>query len=91
VHAFLLSIALLTVTLAAPVTRAQTNYEIQVYGSDLIDPARTMVELHSNFTIDGSKTIMDDVYSTNHAERRRSRSPMALVIGSSAVLTFSFP
>jgi hypothetical protein len=27
-----------------------------------------MVELHSNFTIDGSKTIVDGVYPTNHAE-----------------------
>ena len=30
--------------------------------------AHTMVELHSNFTIDGSKTIVDGVYPTNHAE-----------------------
>jgi hypothetical protein len=27
-----------------------------------------MVELHSNFAIDGSKTIVDGVYPTNHAE-----------------------
>jgi hypothetical protein len=37
----------------------KTIYEIQVYGSDLVDPRHTMVELHSNFTIDGSKTIVD--------------------------------
>ena len=36
----------------ASLSRAQDNYEIQVYGSDLVDPAHTMVELHSNFTID---------------------------------------
>ena len=54
--------------LAAPLARAQDNYEIQVYGSDLVDPAHTMVELHSNFTIDGSKTILEGVYPTNHAE-----------------------
>jgi len=59
---------LLTLLLAAPLTRAQDNYEIQVYGSDLVDPAHTMVELHSNFTIDGSKTILNGVYPTNHAE-----------------------
>ncbi|MGB7469832.1 MAG: hypothetical protein WBW58_10730, partial [Candidatus Acidiferrum sp.] len=47
---------------------AQDNYEIQVYGSDLVDPGHTMVELHSNFTIDGSKTIEDGLYPTNHAE-----------------------
>ena len=48
--------------------RAQDNYEIQVYSYDLVDPGHTMVELHSNFTIDGSKTIVDGVYPTNHAE-----------------------
>jgi hypothetical protein len=36
--------------------------------SDLVDPGHAMVELHSNFTIDGSKTIVDGVYPTNHAE-----------------------
>ena len=30
---------------------AQENYEIQVYGSETMKPGRTMVELHSNFTI----------------------------------------
>src|ERR1700675_1440564 len=59
---------LLPLLLAAPLARAQDNYEIQVYGSDLVDPRHTMVELHSNFTIDGSKTIVDGVYPTNHAE-----------------------
>jgi hypothetical protein len=29
-----------------------------------------MVELHSNFTIDGSKTVVDGVYPTNHAEHQ---------------------
>jgi hypothetical protein len=48
------------VLLAAPPTWAQDNYEIQVYGSDLVDPGHTMVEPHSNFTIDGSKAICDE-------------------------------
>src|SRR5487761_50480 len=47
---------------------AQDNYEIQVYGADLVEPGHTMLELHSNFTINGSKTIEDGVYPTNHAE-----------------------
>lgn len=51
----------------ASASRAQDNYEIQVYGSDLVDPGHTMVELHSNFTIDGTKTMEDGVYPTNHA------------------------
>src|SRR5271156_3965872 len=48
--------------------RAQDNYEIQVYGSELVDPGHTMVELHSNFTINGFKTVIDGVYPDNHAE-----------------------
>ena len=47
---------------------AQDNYEIQVYGGDTVDPGHTMVELHSNFTIDESKKITDGLYPTNHAE-----------------------
>jgi hypothetical protein len=45
--------------LLAALARAQDNYEIQVYGSDTVSPRRTMVELHSNFTADGSKTAED--------------------------------
>jgi hypothetical protein len=46
---------------------AQENYEIQVYGSDVVAPHSTMVEIHSNFTVDGSKTVQDGVLPTNHA------------------------
>src|ERR1039458_2500909 len=63
-----LAIVFLLLIFAAPLSRAQDNYEIQVYGSDLVDLRNTMVELHSNLTIDGSKTIVDGVYPTNHAE-----------------------
>jgi hypothetical protein len=48
--------------------RAQDNYEIQVYGSDTVLPRSTMVEIHSNFTVDGSKTVQDGMLPTNHAE-----------------------
>lgn len=37
--------------------RAQDNYEIQVYSAPTVEPGITMIELHSNFTINGSKTI----------------------------------
>ncbi len=47
---------------------AQGNYEIQVYGSDTVLPGRTMVELHSNFTLEGSKFTTDGTYPTNHQE-----------------------
>ncbi len=47
---------------------AQGNYEVQVYGSDLVQPHVTMVELHSNFTASGTKETIDGVLPTNHAE-----------------------
>lgn len=46
--------------------RAQGNYEIQVYGSDTVEPKSTMVELHSNFTAKGQIETIDGVYPTNH-------------------------
>jgi hypothetical protein len=52
---------------AAPAP-AQENYEIQVYGSELVPRGHTMVELHSNFTMDGTKQTIDGVYPTNHAQ-----------------------
>src|SRR5262249_55937770 len=44
----------------------QDNYEIQVYGSDTVKPGHTMVELHSNFTFEGSKAVQDGMRPTNH-------------------------
>lgn len=46
---------------------AQDNYEIQVYGSDVVTPGSTMVELHSNYTIYGTKEPVLGVYPTEHA------------------------
>jgi len=45
---------------------AQENYDIQVYSSETTEKGVTMLELHSNFTFDGSKTIVNDVLPTNH-------------------------
>jgi len=47
---------------------AQGNYEVQVYASELVAPGVTMVELHSNFTAAGTKTVLNGVLPTNHAE-----------------------
>ena len=47
---------------------AQGNYEVQVYGSDLVAPKVTMFEIHSNFTASGEKQTIDGVLPTNHAE-----------------------
>jgi hypothetical protein len=48
---------------------AQGNFEIQVYGSELVPKGSTMVEMHSNFTAKGSQTA-DGVLGTNHAEHQ---------------------
>ena len=53
--------AILLLGCCAAVLRAQGNYEVQVYGSEMVPPERTMVELHSNFTFEGSKTAVDGV------------------------------
>ena len=45
---------------------AQDNYEIQIYGSETEEAGHTMVELHSNYTFDGSKIVIDGVLPTNH-------------------------
>jgi Putative MetA-pathway of phenol degradation len=50
--------------LSAP---AQNNYEIQVYGSDTVEPHHTMVESHTNNTVEGSIGIVDGLLPTNHA------------------------
>lgn len=60
---FILPAILLT---SPPRARAQGNYEIQVYGSELVSPHNTMVELHSNFTFQGTKTVIDGVLPTEH-------------------------
>lgn len=49
----------------AGICRGQ-SYEIQVYGSDTVEPKKTMVELHTNFTFQGSKKSVDGVYPTHH-------------------------
>jgi hypothetical protein len=61
-------LALCTALLSAGPLHAQGNYEIQVYGAQTIEPKSTMVELHSNYTMDGQKNVIDGVYPTNHQE-----------------------
>src|SRR5271166_3932643 len=59
---------LAAVAFAACAAHAQNNYEIQVYGVETVLPRSTMVEIHSNFTLDGSKTVQNGMLPTNHAE-----------------------
>jgi len=63
-----LLIVVLPVLWLLPVSpaRAQDNYEIQVYSYETVAPGHTMVELHSNFTFEGSKTSLDGMFPTNH-------------------------
>jgi hypothetical protein len=43
---------------------AQENYEIQIYGSETVAPGATMLELHSNYTFDGSDEVVNGVLPT---------------------------
>jgi hypothetical protein len=58
----ILTLLLLTITRL----KAQDNYEIQIYGSETVEKGHTMIELHSNYTFDGSKTMIDGQFPTNH-------------------------
>src|SRR5215470_9042241 len=62
------AIAFLLFLLAAisPIAAAQENYEIQVYPYETVAPSHTMLELHSNFTFQGSKTSEAGMLPTNH-------------------------
>jgi len=59
-----LTVLLLIISCAA--VKAQDNYEIQVYGSETVEKGHTMLELHSNFTFEGSKETVGGVLPTNH-------------------------
>ena len=63
-----LILGLVATGLATATAAAQDNYEIQVYGSETVAPATTMVELHSNFTADGRRTVQDGLWPTEDAE-----------------------
>src|ERR1700689_1252493 len=47
---------------------AQDNYEIQVYPSDTMAPKTLLIELHSNFTVEGSTTVQLGMLPTQHQE-----------------------
>lgn len=62
-------LALLMVLLGIPAgLPAQGNYEVQIYGSDLVPPKVTMFELHSIFTAKGTRSIQNGVLPTYHAQ-----------------------
>ncbi len=53
-------------TLIIASLKAQDNYEIQVYGAETVKANHTMLELHSNFTSEGTKQVSDGELPTNH-------------------------
>jgi hypothetical protein len=57
----------LTLWVSTTSLQAQENYEIQVYGSETVAPGRTMVELHNNLTVSGSRGVVDGVLPTQGA------------------------
>jgi hypothetical protein len=69
----LVAFAAALLLMRAGAAQAQDNYEIQVYGSDTVERGATMVELHSNFTVNGSQPVAgssltaDGTEPTNHA------------------------
>src|SRR5260221_8691729 len=46
---------------------SQENYEIQVYASPTMEKGNTIFELHSNFTFNGEKNILEGVRPSYHA------------------------
>ena len=46
---------------------SQDNYEIQVYASPTMDKGSTIFELHSNFTFNGEKNIVEGVRPSSHS------------------------
>jgi hypothetical protein len=64
---YLLLLALTLSTVFCPRAHSQDNYEIQVYSSDTVPENKTMVEIHSNFTVDGQKRVVNGVVPSHHA------------------------
>ncbi len=67
IRVLLFSLMCLT-SLHPSAARAQDNYEIQVYPSETMAPKTLLVELHSNFTVEGSTTAQSGILPTEHQE-----------------------
>ena len=59
---------IIVIFLSASAVRAQDNYEIQVYPSETMAPKTLLVELHSNFTAQGSTTTEYGMLPTQDQE-----------------------
>jgi hypothetical protein len=70
-------------------TSAQGNYEIQVYAYETLEPHHAMVEVHSNFTFEGSKSTNDGTLPTNHQLHETLEITHGSVTGSKRGFIFS--
>ena len=71
------------------VIAAQGNFEIQVYGSETMEPGKTMFELHSNTAIRGTTTREEGVFPTQHAAHETIEITQGFTPGSKPGSTFS--
>ncbi|MGH9453200.1 MAG: hypothetical protein ACRD2O_04430 [Terriglobia bacterium] len=55
------------ISMASGLCFAQDNYEIQIYGSELVAPKQTMFELHSNYTFNGTTQTEEGEIPTQDA------------------------
>jgi hypothetical protein len=62
-----LGMALIGLSPTFPRLVAQDNYEIQVYGSETVPAGQNMIELHSNYTIQGTQETVNGVLPDHHA------------------------
>lgn len=67
-HVLMKGFFLLVFIFTAFAAFGQDNYEIQVYGAQTQAKGSTMFELHSNYTFNGQKQVVDGVLPSNHAE-----------------------
>jgi len=66
-RALALVVALAALASAPSPARAQGNFEIQVYGSEIAAPGQTMVELHSNTAVLGTTRTENGIVRTQGA------------------------
>ena len=68
IHTQIAILVLLSMSLFTVAARAQDNYEIQVYPSETMAPKTLLVELHSNFTVEGTTTTQFGMLPTQDQE-----------------------
>ena len=61
-----LTLPVLFLICCSDMVRAQDNYEIQVYSSEIVEEHHTMFELHSNYTLNGTKEATGNMFASNH-------------------------